>query len=81
MRYTIWHLDTGNMIGDYATEAGALAAVREELAANASADMLVLQRERAGADPQFVASGPRLASRALRARKELPLPGLSVKRG
>jgi len=62
VRYTIWHLDTGNMIGDFATEAAALAAVREELQANASADTLVLQRERTGADPQFVASGPRLAS-------------------
>lgn len=79
MRYTIWHLDTGNMIGDFATEAAALAAVRE-FEANGSPDSLVLQRERVGADPRFVASGPRLASRALRARMELPLPGLSVKR-
>ena len=79
MRYTIWHLDTGNMIGDFATEAAALAAVREELQANASADTLVLQRERTGADPQFVASGPRLAACAFRARKGLPSPDVSVK--
>lgn len=67
MHYTIWHLDTGNMIGDFATEAAALAAVRDEIQTNASPDALVLQRERAGNDPEFVASGPALATRAFRA--------------
>ena len=44
MRYTIWHLDTGNLIGDFATESAAMAAVRDEIHANASPDALVLQR-------------------------------------
>lgn len=77
MRYTIWHLDTGNMIGDFATEAAALAAVREEIQANASPDLLVLQRERAGKDPEFVASGRALATRAFRAGRSLALPDRS----
>lgn len=67
VHYTIWHLDTGNLIGDYATEAAALAVVRDEIQANASPDVLVLQRERAGNDPELVASGPDLATRAFRA--------------
>ena len=73
MRYTIWHLDTGNMIGDFATEDAALAAVRDEIQANASPDALVLQRERAGNDPEYVASGPALATRALRAGRSSAL--------
>ena len=66
MHYTIWQLDTGNLIGDYPTEAAALAAVRDEIQTNASPDQLVLQRERAGDGPELVASGPELATRALR---------------
>ena len=77
VRYTIWHLDTGNMIGDYATEAAALAAVRDEIQANASPDALVLQRERAGIDPEFVASGPALARRAFRTARPSTLPDRS----
>jgi hypothetical protein len=77
VRYTIWHLDTGNMIGDYATEAAALAAVRDEIHANASPDALVLQRERAGSRPVFVASGTALAARAFRAARSSALPDRS----
>lgn len=66
MRYTIWHLDTGNLIGDFATESAALAAVRGEIQANASPDALILQRERTGADSEFVASGSALAILAFR---------------
>lgn len=64
MRYTIWHLDTGNLIGDFATESAALAAVRDEIHANASPDALVLQRERTGGDSEFVASGSALVTLA-----------------
>ena len=66
MHYTIWHLGTGNLIGDYPTGAAALVAVRDEIQANASPDQVVLQRERAGNGPGLVASGPELATRALR---------------
>lgn len=79
MRYTIWHLDTGNMIGDFATEAAALAAVRDELQANGSPDSLVLQRERTGLAPQFVASGQALARRASRAGIMSPSPDVTIK--
>lgn len=66
MRYTIWHLDTGNLIGAIATESAAMAAVRDEIHANASPDALVLQREQTGAEPEFIASGSALADLALR---------------
>ena len=66
MRYTIWHLDTGNLIGDFATESAAMAAVRDEIDANASPDALVLQRDRTGGESDFVASGSALANLAIR---------------
>ena len=74
MRYTIWHLDTGNLVGDYPTEGAALGAVRDELQLHTSPDLLVLQRERAGADPEFVASGAALAARAFRSGRSPALP-------
>lgn len=58
-------MDTGNLIGDFATESAAMAAVRDEIRANASPEALVLQRERTGAEPEFVASGSTLADLAL----------------
>lgn len=78
MRFAIWHLETGNMIGDFSTEAAALAAVREEIRANGSPNALVLQRDGAGGDPEFIASGPALASRALRAEPSSALPDRSA---
>ncbi len=78
MRFAIWHLETGNMIGDFATEAAALAAVREEIQANGSPDLLVLQRDVAGGDPEFIASGRALATRALRAGRSSALPDRSA---
>ena len=77
MHYTIWYLDTGNLIGEYPTEAAALAAVRDEIQANASPEQLVLQRERAGIGPELVASGPALATRTLRAGRSSALPDRS----
>ena len=77
MRYTIWHLDTGNLIGDFATESAALAAVRDEIHANASPDALVLQREQTDGDSEFVASGSALATRAFRAGRSSGLPDRS----
>ena len=74
MRYTIWHLDTGNLIGDFPTESAALAAVRDEIRANASPDALVLQREQTDGDSEFVASGSALARRAFRAGRTSTLP-------
>jgi hypothetical protein len=77
VRYTIWHLETGNLIGDYTTEAAALDAVRHQLQLNTSPDLLVLQRERTGTDPEFVASGPALATRAFRSARSSVLPDRS----
>lgn len=64
MRYTLWHLETGNLIGDFQSEAAALDAVREEIAANDDAEDLVLQSDR-GSRSKLVASGSELAERAL----------------
>lgn len=77
MRYTIRHIETGNMIDNFTTEAGALAAAGDELEATASADALALQRERAGEHPEFVASGPALVIRAFRAGQSPALPDRS----
>jgi hypothetical protein len=64
MRYSLWHAATGNLIGDFDTEAAALAAVRDELASNGDGDSLVLQLDRKGSQPEFIASGDVLAARA-----------------
>lgn len=77
MHFTIWHLDTGNLIGDYPTEDAALAAVRAEIQVNESPDLLVLQREQAGNDPELVASGLALATRAFATGRTSPLPDRS----
>ena len=77
MHFTIWHLDTGNLIGDYPTEDAALAAVRAEIQVNESPDLLVLQREQAGNDPELVASAPALATRAFATGRTSPLPDRS----
>lgn len=77
MHFTIWHLDTGNLIGDYPTEDAALAAVRAEIQVNESPDLLVLQREHAGNDPELVASGLALATRAFATGRTSPLPDRS----
>ena len=77
VHYTIWHLDTGNLIGDYPTEAAALAAVRDEIQANASPDQLVLQRERSRGSSELIASGTALATRAFRAGESSALPDRS----
>jgi hypothetical protein len=65
VRYTLWHLETGNLIGDFPSEVAALDAVREEIAANDDAEDLVLQSDR-GSRSQLVASGSELAERARR---------------
>jgi hypothetical protein len=77
VRYSIWHLGTGNLIGDYPIEAAALDAVRDELQLNTSPDLLVLQREGTDTDPQLIASGPTLATRALRSARPSALPDRS----
>jgi hypothetical protein len=64
MRYSLWHAATGNLIGDFDTEAAALVAVRDELASNDDVDSLVLQLDREGSEPEFIASGYVLAARA-----------------
>lgn len=66
MRYSLWHAATGNLIGDFGTEAAALAAVWDELASNGDGDSLVLQLDREGSEPEFIASGHVLAARARR---------------
>jgi hypothetical protein len=66
MRYSLWQTASGDLIGDFDTEAAALAAVRDELASNGDGDSLVLQLDREGSEPEFIASGAVLATRARR---------------
>lgn len=55
MRYTLWHADSGNLIGDFESEDAALAAVRDEIRINDDADSLILQEE--GVSSTLVAEG------------------------
>ncbi len=64
MRYSLWHTETGNLIGDFATEADALQAVLDEVRINDDAQDLVLQLDRKGAGSQFVAAADDLLARA-----------------
>jgi len=59
-RYTLWHLGTGNLIGDFSSKSSALAAVRHEIDLNGDAEDLVLQLEPATGKPQYVGSGDAL---------------------
>lgn len=58
MRYTLWHTDTANLIGDFASLHEALADVRSEIDLNDDADKLVLQIEEC--PPRSIASGEAL---------------------
>jgi hypothetical protein len=53
MRYSLWHLETGNVIGEFENEDAAIAAVREEVATNDDADQLMLAPEDPSAEPIF----------------------------
>jgi hypothetical protein len=61
MRYSLWHLETGNVIGDFDNEEAALAAVREEVATNDDADSLMLAPQDQSDDALY---GAELAERA-----------------
>lgn len=54
------------LIGGFETESAALVAVRAEIETNNDAEMLLLQRDRAGMASEVVASGRDLASQAQR---------------
>lgn len=66
MYYELWDLETGNMIGDFDTEAAALAMVRELLAANTPdyAEALALGRTGDDGETQLIAEGGALATLA-----------------
>ena len=72
--YDVWSLGSGNLIGEYATEAEALALVRELLASGWSADTLSLgwgdtdDGEQGGE----IATGAALSARAQTADPERP---------
>jgi hypothetical protein len=69
MTYELWNIKTGNAIGGYASEAEALAFVREVIARHgrAYADMLFLGCEDARGRSRPIAQGQALAERALTA--------------
>ncbi len=70
MKYELWDVDSGNMIGSFETEADALAEVRGLAAANAPgyADDLSLGRFDASGGA-LIAEGAELLARALVARR------------
>ena len=69
--YELWDVDTGNLVGTFASEADALAEVRGLLAVNGTsyADDLSLGR-RLGGGGELIAEGAELARRAEAARPE-----------
>jgi hypothetical protein len=73
--YELWDLETGNLVGGYATEAAALAVVRRAIARYGRASMatLALARESRGRTTAL-AEGEALADRALAAA-----PGAGVR--
>lgn len=67
MRYTLWHGDTANLIGDYASLEEALIDVRTEIELNDDAEELVLQV--VARPPRLVAGGEALQMLAFEAVK------------
>lgn len=75
MRYTLWHTDTANLIGDFGSLDEALVDVRDEIETNDDAEELILQMETR--PPRLVAGGEELRAMAFEAvghGKEL-IPG------
>jgi len=66
MFYALWDLESGNLIGDFDTEAEALGVVRELLHANEPdfAEMLSLGRTDDAGSTMLVADGLKLAALA-----------------
>lgn len=75
MTFELWELDSGNAAGEYRTEAEALAAVREMIAArgSAAAESFLLARTNARGRSKPIAQGEALAELAMRT-DELPQP-------
>lgn len=71
MRYSLWHLETGNVIGSFDDEDAALAAVRDEVATNDDIDQLMLAPHDASGEPLY---GTALAEHAgVEAERRQPL--------
>lgn len=58
MRYTLWHTDTANLIGDFGSLDEALFDVRAEIETNDDAEELLLQIEER--PPRLIAGGEEL---------------------
>ena len=69
MFYALWDLESGNALGDFDSEADALAVVRDLIAANESdyAEMLSLGQTSDDGTYLVIAGGPALAARAQQA--------------
>jgi hypothetical protein len=70
MIWTIWDLDSGNLVGTYDTEQEALAVLRSAIKAYGASytDGLVLGREDSEGRPKALVEGQELARRALVSR-------------
>lgn len=74
MRYELWDLDTGNLAGDYPTEAAALAAVSRAVHEQGPAALAgyALLRDDGEHDPVVIAADANLAMRAERQQATAP---------
>ena len=76
--HTLWHLDTGNLIGDFDERSAAMAAVREEIEANQDASRLMLEDEDDRSSPPV--HGQELADAAFRSERPAALWLASLQR-
>lgn len=68
--FELWNAQSGNLLGSFATEELALAAVREAVQRNGESygEILVLGREDSRGHSKTIASGRQLLERATRAK-------------
>ena len=69
MRYELWELSTGNLVGAYETEAAALHVVAETIRQYGSVAVKTLALDDADGDGLPIAAGDDLAQRAMNAGK------------
>lgn len=53
MHYSLWHLETGNVIGDFDSRDAAIAGVRDEIQTNDDLNQLMLEADDPSEDPLF----------------------------
>jgi len=70
MRYSLWHTQSGNLVGDFETEDAALSAAAEAARYSGSGyEDLMLERDSDAGTPELLAAGTALSLRAAGAQR------------